>query len=122
MKAGRIFIIVAGMLLMGAGTVQASSGSGMGAGSAILELIGLVLAFGCFLLSWKVLACVRGGRLATAWQWLTLATFLLAAGQALAFIAYLVLIPVVGEVVLFLRIVALVLLLLGMIRMRKALA
>jgi len=122
MKPGRIVIIVAGAFLTGAEAVQASNGSGMGAGGAILELIGLVLASGCFLLSWKVLACVRGGRMAAAWQWLTSATFLFAAGQALAFVAYLALISVAGEVVLFLRILALVLLFLGMIRMRKALA
>jgi hypothetical protein len=120
MNRKRIGILLPVILAMGAETAEASTGGG--AGGALMEFAGLLLAFGCFLVSWKVLSFVRGGRLAAGWQWLTWATFLLAAGQALAFLAYLMLLPAAYDIVTLLRVIALVLLFLGMIKMRKALA
>lgn len=122
MKPQRVLITLAMALLAGAQTAEASSDAGGGAGGAVLEFVGLVLASGCFVVSWRVLAYVRGGRLASAWQWLISAFFLFAAGQGLAFLAHLMFAPLAGHIVIFLRIVGLIFLLVGMIRMRKALA
>jgi hypothetical protein len=60
--------------------------------------------------------------LASAWQWITSASFLFAAGQALAFLGYLAFVQVAEDMVVFLRIAGLVLLLFGMLKMRRALS
>jgi len=113
-------LLVPVILMAGAQTAEASDGAR--AGAALLELVGLLLAFSCFLVSWKVLAVVRGGKLASAWQWVTSASFLFATGQALAFLGYLAFVQVAEDMIVFLRIAGLVLLLFGMLKMRRALS
>ncbi len=103
-------------------TSVAEASTGTGVGGVFLEFVGLLLAFACFVVSWKVLSFVRGGRLAAAWQWLTSAFFAFAAAQALSLLVELSFLPVAGEIVIFLRASGLFLLLFGMLKMRKALA
>jgi len=120
MNTCRLVILLPVLILLGVEPAEASTGGG--AAGALMEFAGLLLAFGCFLVAWKVLSFVRGGRLATAWQWVTWAFFLFAAGQALAFMGYLMSLPAAYDIVALLRVIALVLFFRGMLKMRKALA
>lgn len=119
MKTHRILLMLIALIVAAARTAEASEGAR--AGAALLELFGLLMAFGCLLVSWRVLGIVRGGKLASAWQWVTSAAFMFAAGQALAFLGDLAFVQTAEDLVTFLRIAGLVLLFLGMIKMRKAL-
>jgi|GEM_PF-2910382 len=122
MKSRKITILFLCFLLMMADTAVASNNDDGGPGRILLELVGLALSFGCLLVSLKVLSFVRGGRLAAPWQWLTMAFLFFAIGQALAILSYVVLPSAGGMFVVYLRILGFLLLLLGIIKMRKVLA
>jgi len=122
MSMFRTIPVMAAALLLGADPAAAANGAGGGFAAALLDLVGLGLSFGCLIVSWKVLSFVRGGRLATPWQWLTMAFFLFASGQVFALLSYLASPSIVGDVVVYLRILGLLLLFLGIVKMRKVLA
>jgi hypothetical protein len=122
MKPGRTTLAVLGILLLTAKSALASNGDDGGGGRILLEFVGLGLSFGCLIVSWKVLSFVRGGRLAAPWQWLTTAFLLFAIAQVLAILSYIVLPSAGGNLVEYLRILGFLLLLMGIIKMRKVLA
>jgi hypothetical protein len=122
MKPGRTTLAVLGILLLTAENALASNGDDGGGGRILLEFVGLGLSFGCLIVSWKVLSFVRGGRLAAPWQWLTTAFLLFAIAQVLAILSYIVLPSAGGNLVEYLRILGFLLLLMGIIKMRKVLA
>lgn len=122
MKSGKTTLLVLGIVLLMTDSAAASNGDDGGAARILLELVGLGLSFGCLIVSWKVLSFVRGGRLAAPWQWLTTAFLLFAVGQVLAILSYIVLPSAGGNLVVYLRILGFLLLLMGIIKMRKVLA
>lgn len=102
-------------------TACASTGSGGSSGGLLIEALMLGLSIGCLVVSWKVMTFVRGGRLATPWQWLTVAFFIFALGQGMNLLSGIVLPTAAEDLVILLHTLGFLLLLLAMVKIRKVL-
>ncbi len=121
MNGMRLSLKAASVLLLVPSAAWATSGSGGGSGSMLLEALMLALSVGCLVVSWKVMAFVRGGRLATPWQWLTVAFFIFALGQTTNILSGIVLPTAAEDIVVLLHTLGFLLLLLAMVKIRKVL-
>jgi hypothetical protein len=99
-----------------------SGGQSFPPGSFLLGAIALLVVFACLLAAIKVYSAIRGGRMGRGWLWLLLGFTGLGGAQLLLFIGQVGLVPLWLVWVDALRLMSLLLLLIGVSRIRKLLA
>ncbi|MEW5701876.1 MAG: hypothetical protein AB1792_06570 [Candidatus Zixiibacteriota bacterium] len=118
-------IVMIGELMSGSQTGASTVESGDTAlppGSFLLGALALLVVFACLLAAFKVHTAIRGGRLGQGWLFLTFGFTVLGSAQLLLFIGQVGLVPLWLVWVDALRVVSLLLLLIGVSRIRKVLA
>jgi hypothetical protein len=105
------------------GLLIADSGTGSisGAGVLINSLIFLII-LACFFVAVKVFSFLRGGEMASGWQFLAISFIVLCLGQLLALASSLELFNLDMAIVVAIRLIGVFMLFLGITRIKKALS
>ena len=111
-----VFLMLPGMLMAGTG-----EGSVSGVGLLFNGVILLVVLV-CFLVALKVFAILRGGELASGWQFIAISFMVLCLGQVLELISTLELFSLNTAFVVAVRLAGVVLLMLGLTRIKRVLS
>jgi hypothetical protein len=111
-----LLIIMPGLLIADSGT-----GSISGAGVLINSLIFLII-LACFFVAVKVFSFLRGGEMASGWQFLAISFIVLCLGQLLALASSLELFNLDMAIVVAIRLIGVFMLFLGITRIKKALS
>lgn len=114
--AGILLVIMPGVLF-----AETGSGSISGAGILINTLIFLVI-LACFFVAIKVFSFLRGGEMASGWQFLAISFIVLCLGQLLALASSLELFSLDMAIVVAIRLIGIFMLFLGITRIKKVLS
>ena len=110
------------LLIIMPGLLMADSGAGSisGAGVLINTLIFLVI-LACFFVALRVFSFLRGGEMASGWQFLAISFIILCLGQLLALTSSLELFNLDMAIVVAIRLIGVFMLFLGITRIKKVL-
>lgn len=111
------------MLMLLPNVLLAGSGEGSISGVGILfnGIILLVVVI-CFMVALKVFAILRGGEMAPGWQFIAVSFIILCLGQVLELVSILELFSLNSAFIIAIRLAGVVLLMLGLARIKRVLS
>ena len=123
MSINRLLIFTLAALLFMPCSLLADDGSAGFSGVGVLvNGVILLVVLVCFITAMKIFSLLRGGELASGWQMLAIAFIILCLGQLVELASTLEIVALNQAVVVSVRLAGVILLLLGIVRIKKVLS